>query len=152
MKPSHRDPSRSDPDVDAEPAAERPPAPAARKVILERRARFLAAALAGAGIATSTACDRPQVCLEAPMRTTTSAPVTVETAEVCLEVAEPPPEAGAPSEPDAGAATGASGQRPTDKAVPTATVPKPRVCLSPARPKPPQPCLSVRPPNKTPSG
>lgn len=61
----------------------------ARKLILARRARFVAAAMVGAGLGAGAACT-PQPCLEPPIHTGGS-----ESPMPCLSVAPTPPDAGA---------------------------------------------------------
>lgn len=61
---------------------------ASRKLILARRARFVAAAMVGAGLGASEACT-PQPCLEPPIYTGSASPAP------CLSVAPAPPDAGA---------------------------------------------------------
>ena len=125
-----------------------------KKLILARRAKFVAAALAG----VSVACGKepnpppPQPCLSVPMERRDAEP-------------EPPPmpcltpvmqesiDAGPPAESDAGKA--ADGGLTTRSQSPDASTPppKPTPCLVPPAPSPsptkPMPCLTpVRPPDK----
>lgn len=68
---------------------------ASRKLILARRARFVAAAMVGAGLGASEACT-PQPCLEPPISTATS---SSSAPQMCLSpipsVTPAPPDAGA---------------------------------------------------------
>jgi hypothetical protein len=108
----------------------------AKKLILARRARFVAATLAGVGIACGKEpAPAPEVCLSVPM-TRDAQPMP------CLEPLAVPIDAGA--EQDAGTSHEAdAGGKPmpclapppaTVTAPPTTTVP-PRPCLTPVRPK-----------------
>jgi hypothetical protein len=98
----------------------------AKKAILARRARFVAAAMMGAGLVS---CDRksgePTVCLSIAVPSSADAAPTP-----CLTVLPPPP-----TTPDAGASVsddgGAGDAGATDGgARPTVRRPKPRICLS----------------------
>ncbi len=110
----------------------------AKKLILARRARFVAATLAGVGVACGKEpTPPPQPCLSQPMTHLDAAPP-----EPCLSPMPPPLDAGAvapeaadagrPSEPDAGS-------KPMPCLAPplatTPTGPVPRPCLTPVRPK-----------------
>jgi hypothetical protein len=107
----------------------------AKKLILARRARFVAAAMLGAGAASCSNCA-PEPCLSA-------APITNPVPTPCLMPQEMPPDAGAGVDggapdaavPDGGAPVPCLSVRPT----PSARPPPPRPCLKPPRPKP---CLS----------
>lgn len=57
-----------------------------KKLILARRARFVAAAIAGVAV---SACDKPRACLEPPMATSTSP--TFPRPSVCLSPPHRPP-------------------------------------------------------------
>jgi hypothetical protein len=132
-----------------------------KKMILARRAKFVAAALAGVSLAgVSVACGKeptqpPQPCLSQPMDQRDAEPVPPP--QPCLspmpynEDAGPSPiDAGAPADAGGGATTrsllGDAGTAP----------PKPTPCLAPPLPTntgttkpPPRPCLSiVKPPDK----
>ncbi len=85
----------------------------AKRIVLARRARFLAAAMAGVAAGS---CDRPRACLEPPMVTSTAP--TAPT--VCLSPpVTPRPDAGIE---DASTAT-------ADDAMIGPPAPPPRVCL-----------------------
>lgn len=110
----------------------------AKKTILSRRARFVAAAMMGAGAAGCSSCT-PEPCLSAT-------PITAPPPTPCLSVSPLPCLAPPAMPPDAGDSTG--GQAPdagTDAgARPPPPPPPPRPCLSVLSPKvkpPPQPCL-----------
>jgi hypothetical protein len=79
----------------------------ARQKILVRRARFVAAALAGIGVVSCAGDQSPQACLSPP---------------------QPPPEA------DAGP-TGPSGEPEADAGPGDAAEPPPHPCLSPVMPE-----------------
>ena len=110
----------------------------AKKAILARRARFVAAAMMSTGLVTCERnCAEPGACLsvaEAPLPDPAPTP--------CLTVAIPPP-----TPADAGASISDTG--PVDAgavdaaSAPPATWPSGRVCLSPRRP--PRRCLSYFP-------
>lgn len=109
----------------------------AKRVVLARRARFVAAALAGVA---AVSCDKAksEPCLS--VATVTTPP------EVCLKMAVPPLDAGERTAIDAGAdaADGASdaGKEGGKKAV-GPPAPPPTPCLSQVVP---QPCLKPPPP------
>lgn len=128
----------------------------ARRAILARRRRFVAVALASAGVAAgSSSCDKnPLVCLS---------PVPVEEdagPTVCLSAPiEETPDAGAGGDDaaDAGAGDGDAGVSEDadggtgDAGSDAGEAPPPRVCLRtapPPTPKPtaPKPCLKFAPP------
>ena len=90
----------------------------ARKLILSRRARFVAAALAGLA---ADGCGKTTAPPDAGAQVDPNAPQTVPA--VCLSAASP-----SPDPPDA------------------EPVPSPAPCLT-AAPPPPQPCLRVAPPH-----
>lgn len=140
-----------------------PNAPAkARDLILSRRAKFMAAALAGIGVACGKEPAPPVMCLEPPYDPDAHAPTEQDAGDgrgtsagtgatnveippmVCLSVAY--------VEPDASVDAGGSGDASTP---PDAGTPRPQPCLKIAPPKdqsakpppwppkpPPQPCLS----------
>jgi hypothetical protein len=102
----------------------------ARAFILARRAKFVAAALASAGLA-SAACDGPGplVCLTPPPGPSVTAPPPM----VCLTpVAQPAP--------DSGNAAASGGQAAVSAPSSSTSAPAPSVCLR------------VRPPNQKPTG
>jgi hypothetical protein len=107
---------------------------AARKLILARRARFIAAAVLGAGVSASEACT-PQPCLEPPLQTSSSsAPQPClsppATAEPVTGPASGKPESGPP---DAGARdAGTRNAGAPDAGMRGAVKPQPRpmACLS----------------------
>jgi DNA polymerase-3 subunit gamma/tau len=84
-----------------------------KRTILSRRARFIAAALASAGL-TAASCNKsnveanPQPCLSAPPMDYHAAPPRPETPppepppQVCLSPMPPPEDAGAPQPPGSG--------------------------------------------------
>lgn len=135
-----------------------------RQKILERRAYFIRAALAGAGIGAVglTACDPlPQPCLEPPLGS--SPPSTHTAPAACLKIALPAdagqPEASAPdaSKPTSGAAPSASSgvgsspaQSPTAPKPTTTATPNPTQTQKPESPPTPRPCLKVARPPKGP--
>jgi hypothetical protein len=110
----------------------------ARKAILARRARFIAAATLSAGmVSCGDVANSPTVCLSIAMPPPTDTPPGP-----CLSVAPTPPtppdgtgtsatDGGAPGAPDAGA-----GPQPCLKVRPPPPPPPPQVCLSPRRPPP----------------
>ncbi len=119
-----------------------------RKIVLARRARFLAAAVAGVGIAACGEPPAPQVCLSTvPVN---PPPPDEPGPQVCLSPMPTPEDAGpgdtgastpiatdttpvdAGSSPDAGAG---KKKPPPTSVVPTA---KPMPCLTPMPPKPPR--------------
>lgn len=115
-----------------------------RKLILARRAKFVAAAIASVGIACGKTTE-PVPCLSPPPQ---DPDASVTSPQPCLSVAIPvdpvPPDAGnnIQVDPDAGPAPAPClSPMPAD-----AGAPVPRPCLKVAQPKPPpQPCLSVAP-------
>jgi hypothetical protein len=121
-----------------------------KKLILARRAKFVAAALAGVSVACGKEPTPPpaQPCLSVPMEhADAGAP------EPCLSVIDPDWERDAsPTPVDAGAAPTTRLQQ-SDASTPP---PKPTPCLAPPLPSntgtvkpPPRPCLSVvKPPDK----
>ncbi len=124
-----------------------------RAAILKRRAVFIAAAVAGLGLAASCGESNPSVCLEMPPPPNTAAPATTDTPasgtpqpcldmpppEPCLEIAVPE-DAGVTSD-DAGRDAGPGPQPCLRKA------PPPGPCLKVAPPPPPpQACLDMPPP------
>lgn len=126
-----------------------------KKVILARRAKFVAAALAGVAVACGKEPTQPpQPCLSVPIEPRDSGPEPPP--QPCLSPmavdpdAEPPPvDAGAaPTATDAGATTRS---KQPDASTPP---PRPTPCLVPPAPtntgtNKPQPCLSViKPPDK----
>lgn len=118
----------------------------ARKIVLARRARFLAAAIAGVGVACSDPKHPPMPCLEPMADPDAGMDAGGAEPQVCLSVAEPepqpclqplpPPDAGAPD----------SAPVAADPTPPPTTTAKPK---KPPHPKPqvadPMPCLSVAP-------
>ncbi|MBI4954372.1 MAG: hypothetical protein HY908_20275 [Myxococcales bacterium] len=122
-------------------------APGARRLILGRRARFLA--LAAAGLAPGCEDASPRPCLEPPIERD-GGPTTAPTP--CLTVAPSPPVTSpetaatpcltfAPAPPDAGAGTTTASARPAD-AGPPAKHTTPRPCLTVTkRPEPWDPSL-----------
>lgn len=124
---------------------------AARRAVLARRTRFVAAALAGVSVAACGKSSGPDVCLKVSPAPTETAP------QPCLNVVSTPPidpDAAAPMDADGGASTFDAGAPDANAAVapakkdagatpPPPTVPT--VCLRVA-PPPPRPCLTpVRP-------
>jgi hypothetical protein len=118
----------------------------AKKAILARRARFIAAAMVGAGISVS--CSNkdspPQVCLSVAIDQDAGPPPGPSVClspipSPCLSVAPPQPEA-----PDAGATIRDAGAppRPCLSQRPPSKPPKPQPCLSPP---PPKVCLDMPP-------
>jgi hypothetical protein len=113
----------------------------AKRIILARRARFLAAALAGAAGVAVTDC-KPQPCLDiddrpadARAQPCLSQPMYTETVPTSTIGPPPPPDASAPSaEPDAGAPT-QQDAKDAGKPIP----PGPTVCLTPLKHPPPKP-------------
>lgn len=87
----------------------------AKRIVLARRARFIAAAMAGVAAA---ACDRPRACLEPPMVTTTAPTYPA----VCLSPTAIP-------KPDAGTENASASDASTDDAMIGPPAPPPRVCL-----------------------
>ncbi|MBI3200951.1 MAG: hypothetical protein HYZ29_05350 [Myxococcales bacterium] len=86
-----------------------------RKAILGRRARFVAAALAGAGLGAGPSCaadQKPAACLEPPQQ---------------VEVIVPEADAGAAEEPTDATLPARS---PIPDAGPPKREPAPRICLS----------------------
>lgn len=121
----------------------------ARRIILARRRRFVAIALTGAGVATSS-CDRdPTVCLSIAPPKDTSAPTACLSAPIDPEPDGPEaPDAGADAG-DAGDSTGAGGAKANHDGDSDAGTDggksEPRVCLTVAPPKDepaPRPCLT----------
>jgi len=106
----------------------------AKKAILARRARFLAAAMAGAAVA---ACDKPRACLEPPLAS--SAPISPAEPQVCLKMAVPPRDAG-----DGDAST-ASVDASTDASVPKDAAAKDAAADAKKTPvgPPPATCLTM---------
>lgn len=107
-----------------------------KKMILARRARFVAAALAGVGVACGKEQAQPQPCLSQVYVAPDAEPMPCLSPPVYV-----PPDAEATKD-DAGGPVDAGSAEP-DAA-------RPMPCLSP-RPnptQPPRPCLSVAPPTK----
>ncbi len=96
-----------------------------KRLILARRARFVAAALASAGISAAS-CNKnapesnPQPCLSVPVQRVDAAPPPSDVPPSDVPPAEPPPSA------------------PPSQEV-TPPVEPPHVCLSPMPPPPPRP-------------
>ncbi len=92
---------------------------ASRKAILSRRAKFVAAALAGISIA---ACKDggPFACLKVPAQR--DAETEDAQPQACLAPPPDPVDSGPPPEPDAAVSSGDAAQ------------PQPAVCLTPVRP------------------
>ncbi len=120
----------------------------AKRTVLARRARFVAAAMAGLATASCDACNPPQPCLSQAMNVDSGLPPGP-----CLSVAYIPNDAGeqlaiddagdAGNASDAGDA-GAAGKDAGKKVVVGPPAPPPMPCLSPTAP--PQPCLKPPPP------
>ncbi len=105
----------------------------AKKIILARRARFVAATLAGLGVACGKEpTPPPQPCLAQPMtRADAAAPP-----EPCLSPMPPPDGYGGAGPSDAGIPVEAdAGSKPAMTATTPPTGPVPRPCLTPVRPK-----------------
>ncbi|MBW2525804.1 MAG: hypothetical protein JRI23_16590 [Deltaproteobacteria bacterium] len=102
----------------------------AKNKILARRARFVAAALAGVGLTSATACRDPQPCLSIEAVPPTSAPTVDVPAEDAA--GQTTTEAGT-AEPE-GTGAGDAGATPE--------VPKPCLSIAPADEPAPRPCLS----------
>jgi len=118
-----------------------------KKLILARRARFVAAALAGVSVACGKEPSQPpQPCLSVPVQR--DADANEPPPQPCLSPMEPPADAGEPTPTDAGSSTTTTTkQQQGDAGMP----PKPVPCLAPPLPTqpPPRPCLSVvKPPDK----
>lgn len=117
----------------------------AKKIVLARRARFLAAAVASVGIACGKDSGPPQPCLSQPYIAPDAepmpclSPVAVEQPDAaqpqpCL--APPPPDAGPPPEPPRPCLSPPpynpdAGKKPPPEAGPPG--PPPRPCLTPKR-------------------
>lgn len=114
----------------------------ARRLVLARRARFVAAALAGASIACGKETAQPPLpCLSI------ASPVDASP-RPCLEVEAPPADAadgGAPSPDDAGGAGGAGDAGVPARADAGVHAPGP-IAPQPGPRPPPRPCLRVMPP------
>jgi hypothetical protein len=110
----------------------------AKKVILARRARFVAAAMMGVGLASCEGNCAPSACLKVAVPEPDAAPMP------CLSPPALPPDAGATvSGGDAGddAAVDAGPADAGPVARPRPVPPPPRVCLSVR----PSPCLKMGP-------
>ncbi|MBI4701001.1 MAG: hypothetical protein HY744_07560 [Deltaproteobacteria bacterium] len=108
-----------------------------RRRILARRARFVAAALAGAGLGAavqSCAAAQPETCLTPERWPTTGTTSAAEEAPL--------------TGPDAGALDGGPGAAAArvEPDAGAAVPPEPMVCLEMVRPDSPRPCLSPPPP------
>jgi len=140
-----------DPKDDPKDTKEQERQVAARRAVLARRTRFVAAALAGVSVAACGKSSGPDVCLKV------SPPATETAPQPCLNVVSTPPidpdaappmgaDGGASSPSDAGVSDANAAVAPAKKdagATPPPTVPT--VCLRVA-PPPPRPCLTpVRP-------
>ena len=125
----------------------------AKKAILARRARFIAAAMMSAGLASCESTpSNPAVCLKIKVTSPDTAPTP------CLSTPVPLPDAGATvsdgGPDDAGALdAGPADAGPADAGAPRKRTPPipPAVCLSQRPPEPPRPrpspevCLSYLP-------
>jgi hypothetical protein len=115
----------------------------AKKTILSRRARFVAAAMMGAGAASCSTCT-PEPCLSAaPITDTAPVPCLSAAPSVCLSPTAMPSDTGATTgrdPPDAGPDAAAPPPMPCLSMVPPKVKPPPRPCLKPAQPKP---CLDM---------
>jgi len=112
---------------------------AARKKILGRRARFVAAAMVGIGVASCEKQSEPQVCLKV-------APTNTAPPEPCLSQPQQFPDAADQADASAPEDTGAADtSKPDtskpDTAKPDTSKPTPHPCLKIA----PHPCLEMAP-------
>lgn len=117
----------------------------ARKIVLARRARFIAAAVAGVGIACSDP-KRPEPCLSPIPEQPDPGPGP----DVCLSVSPqpclepmPPPDAGAPDAADSNPPAPADAGAPAPADAPSAKPPGKTPATGPTHP--PRPCLKVAP-------
>lgn len=88
----------------------------AKRIVLARRARFIAAAMAGVAAAS---CDRPRACLEPPMATATA----TTSPAACLK----PPHV---APPDAGVDNASTKGAGSEDATVGPPAPPPRACLT----------------------
>lgn len=115
----------------------------AKRIVLARRARFVAAAVASAGIMAGCETCKPQPCLSVAYVPPEGGPVP----QPCLSVIATPDDAAADADTDAGGADGGdagdagtrakqdagkAGPTPTTRTLRDAGRAPPRVCLSPA--------------------
>lgn len=106
----------------------------AKKVILARRARFIAATLAGVGVACGKEpAPPPQPCLSQPM-TVDAEPLPCLSPKL-VEQDAGAPDAAPPNEPDAGSKPMPCLAPPPATATAPGTGTVPRPCLTPVRPK-----------------
>jgi len=116
----------------------------AKRRILARRAKFVAAAIAGIAATSCDDCNKPRTCLSAtavtvPPGPCLSVPVTVDAGEqTAIDAGGGAADAG-----DAGDAGAAGAGKDAGKKVVGPPPPPPQPCLSQV---PPQPCLKPPPP------
>lgn len=109
----------------------------AKRAVLARRARFVAAAMAGMATASCDSCSRSQPCLSVSPTYVDASPPPGP----CLSIAIMPTDAGEQTAIEGAGDAGDAGKDAGKKIVVGPPPPRPTPCLS----APPQPCLSPPP-------